>query len=180
MDEELAERFERLSRRQIECLELASQHYSSKQIARILPISKPTIDQHLDRARKIIGAQDRAEAVRLFDQWRSYDRIMHDPAALAEPTFVSSPSPPIEYGQATARTDRIALREDRVTFQISTARRSVGTRILAMWGGGNDLTTYQRLALVGAAALGTVIVAAGLTATAWSVVRMVRDLIRAF
>lgn len=49
-----------------ECLRLAGRHYSSKEMARILGISKHTVDQRLRHATQLLGATSRFEAARRF------------------------------------------------------------------------------------------------------------------
>ncbi|WP_271067828.1 helix-turn-helix transcriptional regulator [Caulobacter sp. NIBR1757] len=54
--------FEFLTPRERECLRLVARHHQSKEIARLLNISKSTVDKHIDRARERIGATDRRAA----------------------------------------------------------------------------------------------------------------------
>ena len=49
-----------------DCLRLAAQHYSSKEMARMLGISKHTVDQRLRYATQQMGATSRFEAARRF------------------------------------------------------------------------------------------------------------------
>ncbi|MEI4600199.1 sigma factor-like helix-turn-helix DNA-binding protein, partial [Klebsiella pneumoniae] len=82
---------------------------SSKEIARLLGISKSAIDQRLDRARQVLGASSRREAARIFAGLEAgYDRITRDPAALVYPaTATAFPSAadrndmPVQRVQAT-------------------------------------------------------------------------------
>ncbi|NWM25165.1 helix-turn-helix transcriptional regulator, partial [Escherichia coli] len=55
-----------LTAEQAEVLRLVQQNLSSKEIARLLGISKSAIDQRLDRARQVLGASSRREAARIF------------------------------------------------------------------------------------------------------------------
>ena len=83
--------FEQLTERQKICLRLVFQHKSSKEIARELGISKDTVDQRLDRARKLLGAATRVEAAQAFASFESeYHRVVYDTAPIAP----SSTSPP--------------------------------------------------------------------------------------
>ncbi|WP_033073864.1 helix-turn-helix domain-containing protein [Sphingopyxis sp. MWB1] len=79
-------RWNRLTEKQRACLDLLLEHQTSKQIARRLNISKPTVDQRITAARAILGAADRAEtAVRYARLKYSYDRIIYDPVQLPPP-----------------------------------------------------------------------------------------------
>jgi len=70
------EGLDRLTERERECLRLVDRHMSSKEIARELGLSKHTVDWHLDKARKRLGAADRYDAARrVFDRaHRGLDR----------------------------------------------------------------------------------------------------------
>lgn len=73
-------RWTRLTEKQRACLDLLLERQTSKQIARHLGISKPTVDQRLTAARKILGAANRDEAAILYGQLKqTYDRITYDP-----------------------------------------------------------------------------------------------------
>lgn len=57
---------ELLTQRERECLSLVDRHFSSKQIARELGMSKNSVDTYCDRARKKLGVTDRYTAARLL------------------------------------------------------------------------------------------------------------------
>ncbi|MCC7266358.1 MAG: helix-turn-helix transcriptional regulator [Caulobacteraceae bacterium] len=63
---QVSEAVERLTARERECLRLVNQHLSSKEIGRLLGVSKYTVDTHLDRARERLGVGDRYAAARLM------------------------------------------------------------------------------------------------------------------
>lgn len=71
----------RLTEKQRECLHLVVQRKSSKEIARILKISKPAVDQRIDGARRTLGVESRNEAAIIFARASGgYDPIIYDPA----------------------------------------------------------------------------------------------------
>jgi DNA-binding CsgD family transcriptional regulator len=71
----------RLTDKQRQCLDLVVLRKSSKEIARQLGISKPTVDQRIASARQILGARNRDEAAIMYAQAiKSYDRVIYDPA----------------------------------------------------------------------------------------------------
>lgn len=55
-----------LSERQAECLRLAAQGYTSKQIARAIGISPSTVDNHISAAVDRLGARNRIDAARFM------------------------------------------------------------------------------------------------------------------
>lgn len=69
-----------LSDKQREVLDLVVARKSSKEIARILGISKPTVDQRIALARQKFGAASRNELVTQYLASRAiYDRVTYDP-----------------------------------------------------------------------------------------------------
>ncbi|MBQ1562226.1 MAG: helix-turn-helix transcriptional regulator [Caulobacter sp.] len=87
---------DRLTERERECLRLVDRHMSSKEIARELGLSKHTVDWHLDKARRRLGAADRYDAAR-----RLFDRGSRD--AAPGPGVPSGSPPPIASGSDPAR-----------------------------------------------------------------------------
>lgn len=61
--------FDQLTDKQRECLRLAADHMSSKEIARVLGISASAVEQRLKYAVRVVGARDRREAARQFAKW---------------------------------------------------------------------------------------------------------------
>lgn len=71
---------ERLTDKQRECMELVVMRKSSKEIARELGISKPTVDQRIASVRQIFGVNNRDEAAIIFSNATAiYDRVIYDP-----------------------------------------------------------------------------------------------------
>jgi DNA-binding CsgD family transcriptional regulator len=86
------EKLERLSERQKDCLRLVAAHLTSKQIARELGVSRFTIDQRLDAARRTLGVSSRKEAALLFAKFEHSDgmiseRFVYEPPPLASRPF---------------------------------------------------------------------------------------------
>jgi DNA-binding CsgD family transcriptional regulator len=76
-----ADKVARLTDKQRQCLELVVLRKSSKEIARELGISKPTVDQRITNARIILGAADRDQAALIFARHtQTYDRVIYDTA----------------------------------------------------------------------------------------------------
>jgi DNA-binding CsgD family transcriptional regulator len=81
--------WKRLTHKQRECLDLLLEHKTSKEIARSLRISKYTVDQRLDYARKLLGASNRAEtAVKYGRLKQTCDRVACHPVEISDPAEV--------------------------------------------------------------------------------------------
>ena len=73
-----------LSDKQREVIDLVIARKSSKEIARILGISKPTVDQRIALVRRKFGAANRNELVtRYLERATIYDRVTYDPVHLS-------------------------------------------------------------------------------------------------
>lgn len=77
------EQWQRLTEKQKACLDLLLLRKTSKEIARLLDISKPTVDQRMTSARITLGAPNRAQTAIIYQQLKqTYDRVTYDPARL--------------------------------------------------------------------------------------------------
>jgi DNA-binding CsgD family transcriptional regulator len=80
MEPEAADRVAKLTRGQLDCLQLVAQHLSSKEIAVELGISPHTVDQRIRQALHILGVPRRSQAARLVEQYgEPYQRLIHQP-----------------------------------------------------------------------------------------------------
>src|SRR3954470_9785186 len=71
-------RVAKLSRGQLDCLQLVDQHLSSKEIAAELNISPHTVDQRVRQALSILGVERRTQAARIVAQVKEpYQRLIH-------------------------------------------------------------------------------------------------------
>ena len=70
-EEEVSERFERLSARKGDCLREAAKGYSSKEIGRVLNLSPHTVNNHILETRKMLGSVSRWKAAQLFVEWEA-------------------------------------------------------------------------------------------------------------
>ena len=74
----IAQRVQRLTQGQLDCLRLVDQHLSSKEIAVELGISSHTVDQRIRQALQTLGVERRAQAARLVAQYSGpYQRLIH-------------------------------------------------------------------------------------------------------
>ncbi|WP_337658987.1 sigma factor-like helix-turn-helix DNA-binding protein [Sphingorhabdus sp. Alg231-15] len=137
-----AARVAKLTAKQRECLHLVVLRKSSKEIARILDISKPAVDQRLDSARRTLDVATRDEAAIVYARAAGdYDRIIYDPAYL--------PSEPDLTAKANQgdQPQSFMLEEAAVPYDFhSTHESAQWMRTLKEPSG--DLGTVQRLAII--------------------------------
>lgn len=83
-----------LSAKQCECLELVLKRKTSKQIAIELGISRYTVDQRLDIARRRLGAEDRQEAASIYAGLKEgIQAFVYDESSQPSPSSVSAQPP---------------------------------------------------------------------------------------
>jgi DNA-binding CsgD family transcriptional regulator len=101
------DRFLALTNEQKDCLRLVAQGFTSKQIARQLGVHYRTIDQRLDRVRKLINEPDRPAAARAFSQheqeMRQFSPGLYPPVPASEPPVLAAgPLAPVSTDPAFA------------------------------------------------------------------------------
>lgn len=107
-----ADRWRRLTAKQRACLDLLVERKTSKQIARLLGIAKPTVDQRILTARCALGAADRDEAALEYARLKAiYDRVIHDPARIPPPPRLMPSDFPNGDPADHAFSDRASLME---------------------------------------------------------------------
>ena len=81
------ERWNRLTDKQRACLDLLIEHKTSKEIARLLDISKHSVDQRLTNARDALGAGDRNELAFIYRRLlETCDRMTYDAVGVPSAT----------------------------------------------------------------------------------------------
>lgn len=104
------ERVLRLTTKQRQCMRLVVLRKSSKEIARELGISKPTVDQRIASARQILGAQNRDEAAIIYGRHMGvYDRVIYDPAHIPLSTSLTDDCFPEAEQEAGLRLEEAAI-----------------------------------------------------------------------
>ena len=79
-DEADFERWSRLTNKHRACLDPLLERKTSKEIARMIGLAKPTVDQRLTKARSILGVDTRDQAAVEYARLKKkYDRITYDP-----------------------------------------------------------------------------------------------------
>jgi DNA-binding CsgD family transcriptional regulator len=113
-----ADRMERLTDKQRECLRLVYAHLSSKEIAPRLGVEPGTVDQYIKAAMRILGVVDRRAAARMLAEHEAeggqplvYQTL--DIAVVGDPAMFG----PSTGGRRQA-TSSEAMREDRAVFEV--------------------------------------------------------------
>lgn len=130
----LDDRIARLSDAQKQCLRLAAEGRSSKEIAPLVGLTHQTVDQYLHRARVIMAAENRREAARIFAE---IDR--------ATP-----------FKEFELKPDDVEITTETGISEGPAERQRVEPKLLGLppiGGPSNDLTLSQRLMAIGKIAL---------------------------
>lgn len=113
-----ADRIERLTDKQRECLRLVYAHLSSKEIAPRLGVEPGTVDQYIKAAMRILGVADRRAAARMLAEHEAktaqplvYQSL--DIAVVGDPVMFG----PSAGGRRNA-TSSETVREDRARFHV--------------------------------------------------------------
>lgn len=152
--------FEELTDKQRECLRLAAEHMSSKEIARALGISASAVEQRLKYAVRTLGARDRREAARLFSRWEAScgettygAAVVPAEAAAAHPAFTGA--------QASDAWERPHVADSIGYFDPQWDRPVARPLLLPIPGHGRDpaaLGKGQRALWIGGITLGLMLV----------------------
>lgn len=135
-------RVAKLTAKQRECLHLVVLRKSSKEIARILDISKPAVDQRLVGARRVLGAATRDEAALIYARASgTYDRILYDPVGVPFDDVFGS------QGNRDERSTSVMLEEIPTTYDVDISDET------DFWSQiqkepGRALGTGQRIAII--------------------------------
>lgn len=151
-DEDLA-RWSRLTARHREVLDLLVDRKTSKEIARILNLSKPAIDQRFATARPILGAANRNEAAIIYARLRKkYDRVIYDPVQVPPPpTLMPSNFPDGDPTPVLKPTDKLST-----SFSIESGSRSF---LPSRYGWGHKNSIQARVVIMVGILVALVIVA---------------------
>lgn len=132
----------KLTAKQRECLHLVVQRKSSKEIARILNISKPAVDQRLDSARRKLNVMTRDEAAIIYARAAGdYDRIIYDPTYL--PSDVDFDANDVQSDQPKS----FLLEDAAVPYGFDASHESE-LWLKALKEPSGDLGTLQRIAVM--------------------------------
>jgi DNA-binding CsgD family transcriptional regulator len=143
-DEKIRDRISRLSPGQKQCLSLVFKHNSSKEIARLLKISRHTVDQRIARACQTLGLPNRRDAAVTF---AIYDPFVYEPSDIASAADLGAP--PV--AEEATREQALQPLETEVAGNIEPTESDRSSSTLALLpiplrrGERNELTLIYRL-----------------------------------
>ncbi len=136
-------RIARLTDKQRQCMHLVVLRKSSKEIARQLGISKPTVDQRIAGARLILGAGNRDEAAIIFARNSEiYDRVIYDPAQVHLASVIDDIS-----GRVSGQEAGLILEEPAIPFS-GISEHQPGFLSGPWWSPSEDISTTTRLLII--------------------------------
>lgn len=162
-----------LTQPQIDCLVLVRDGRTSKEMARVLGISKTAVDQRLDRARAILGASTREEAARIYAEG-TYDRVTRD-----APELVYAPVPPAFSisAEADSGSQSNQFQEVRATFDVAPPLTLNALLRLFREVEPRNIGTAARIMLAVSAALAIMMLFGGLSVFLYAVLGVGRALL---
>ena len=159
----------RLTEGQLACLRLVSRHLTSKQIARELGISKDTVDQRLDRARRTLRVANRFEAATaLADFEAEYHRIVYEPEAVADAPESDESWAQSSDGEERLSGAKLTVREEQAQFAVDVPYRILRFPIARSGEDRNDLTTLERLGWIAVIAIAVPVLLGSLIGGLWA------------
>lgn len=130
----MGEPYDHLTERERECLQLVARGHSSKEIGALLGISHHTVDVFVKRSIRTLGAADRRDAARIFQELNALraDRgLVNQPQALAEPAPDLPIIPPVEHRPVPSFRVPF-LRQGRQFNDLTSAQRLWWIPLLAL------------------------------------------------
>lgn len=175
-----ADNYSELTEGQQACLRMVLQHLTSKEIARALNISKDTVDQRLDRSRRLLGCATRFEAARRFAAFESQcHRVVYDTIPIV-PDGAGLASQPHGEGKRAERSVGEAAVQDRETEYQVPARRRFRWPYARLKGQRNDLGMLERYGWIALIAMGIPVLLGSLFTGLWALGQVALALKRFF
>jgi DNA-binding CsgD family transcriptional regulator len=145
-----ADRIQRLTDKQRECLRLVYRHMETKEIARDLGLSPDGVTQRIKSAMKTLGVDRRRDAARILAEAEGlapYPRQVYSPRDIAsnpEPAMIALPT---EGEQHRSRFEGQGVMEEQAVFTVMSPAWPRGFQVPLPFGGSrpSDLSWLRRL-----------------------------------
>ena len=171
-----ADRTERLTDKQRECLRMVYRHMETKEIARALGLSPDGVTQRIKTAMKTLGVARRRDAARILAEAEGlapYPRQVYMPRDIA-----SGPDPamfaPSIGGERQSGSSGEAVREEQAAFMVAGPGRRPALPLPIGGARPNDVGWPTRLAWIAAIAIGIAIAFGGLVGGIEALTRLIR------
>src|ERR1700712_718939 len=121
-----AERIERLTDKQRECLRMVYRHMETKEIARVLGLGPDAVTQRIKTAMKTLGVDRRRDAARILAE---AEGLVPYPSHVYQPRDIALPREPAMLGPSTETNRQSgswgeAMREEQAAYWVAPASRS--------------------------------------------------------
>jgi DNA-binding CsgD family transcriptional regulator len=173
-----ADRIERLTDKQRECLRMVYRHMETKEIARVLGLSPDGVTQRIKTAMKTLGVDRRRDAARILAEaeglapYPSHVHPSRDIASAPEPAMIVASTE----GERQSGSSGEAMREEQAVYWAgSSTRRPVLPLPLPIGGASpDDLGWLKRLAWIAGIAIGIALAFGGLVGGVDALTRLLR------
>jgi DNA-binding CsgD family transcriptional regulator len=145
-----ADRIQRLTDKQRECLRLVYRHMETKEIARDLGLSPDGVTQRIKTAMKTLGVDRRRDAARILAEAEglaAYPRQVYPSRDIAIAPWPETIASPTDGGLQESAFDDRGVREEQAAFTVLLPPRPRGFQVpLPFWGSRpSDLDWLRRL-----------------------------------
>jgi DNA-binding CsgD family transcriptional regulator len=145
-----ADRIERLTDKQRECLRMVYRHMETKEIARVLGLSPDGVTQRIKTAMKTLGVDRRRDAARILAEAEGpppYPRHVYPSRDIAIASRLGTIAPPSDGGLHESALDGRGVMEEQAGFTAFLPPRQRGLQVpLPFWGSRpSDLDWLRRL-----------------------------------
>ena len=145
-----AERIERLTDKQRECLRMVYRHMETKEIARVLGLGPDAVTQRIKTAMKTLGVDRRRDAARILAEAEGlvpYPRQVYPSRDIAIAPGPETIAPPSNGGLHESAFEGRGVMEEQVGFTVLRPSRPRGFQVpLPFWGSRpSDLDWLRRL-----------------------------------
>jgi DNA-binding CsgD family transcriptional regulator len=171
-----ADRIERLTDKQRECLRMVYRHMETKEIARVLGLSPDGVTQRIKTAMKTLGVDRRRDAARILAEAEGlapYPRQVYTSRDIASPPELAMLAPSIE-GEWQSGSPGEGVREDQAAFLVAPQARRTALPLPIGGARPNDLDWLKRLAWIAGIAIGIALAFGGLVGGVDALSRLLR------
>jgi DNA-binding CsgD family transcriptional regulator len=171
-----ADRVERLTDKQRECLRMVYRHMETKEIARVLGLSPDGVTQRIKTAMKTLGVDRRRDAALILAEAEGlapYPRQVYpsrDIASAREPAMLA----PSTEGEWQSGSSGEAMREEQAAFLVAPQSRMPALPLPIGGARPNDVGWLTRLAWIAGIAIGIALAFGGLVGGVEALTRLIR------